>query len=101
MFDALFYVAFDNLRYVRTASDLEESGVIDKYQKGVIKDLIISGDIAVQQSLDKCEKGDTSSLEGGYFYAYSILFYNELCRVNQKGSIGSKAINRFARRFGF
>lgn len=52
---------------IRTASDLEESGVIDKYQKGVIKDLIISGDLAVLQSLDKCEKGDTSSLEGTCF----------------------------------
>ena len=46
----------------RTASDLEESGYIDKHQKGIIKDLIISGDLNLQSALDKYEKGDTSEL---------------------------------------
>lgn len=50
--------------FYRTASDLEESGLIDKQQKGVIKDLIISGDAALQQVLDKYEQGYTKDLEG-------------------------------------
>ena len=50
--------------FYRTASDLEESGVIDKYQKGYIKDLIISGDAEFQAVLDRYEKGDKSALEG-------------------------------------
>ncbi len=61
----------------RTASDLEDSGVIDKYQKGIIKDLIISGDIALQQSLDKCEKGDTSSLTG-ICGRFAVLFISNI-----------------------
>jgi hypothetical protein len=48
----------------RTASDLEEIGMIDKYQKGYIKDLIISGDAAFQNVLEKYEKGDKKELEG-------------------------------------
>ncbi|RYG96015.1 hypothetical protein EON65_55070, partial [archaeon] len=48
--------------YIRAASDLEESGLIDKHQKGLIKDLIIAGDATVQQLLDKFEKGDTQEL---------------------------------------
>lgn len=47
---------------LRAASDLEESGIIDKFQKGVFKDLIISGDTAVQSALEKYEKGDVSEL---------------------------------------
>lgn len=48
----------------RTASDLEEIGMIDKYQKGYIKDLIISGDSSFQAILEKYEKGDKRELEG-------------------------------------
>jgi hypothetical protein len=48
----------------RTASDLEESGLIDKYQKGIIKDLIISGDSALHNALEKYEKGENYDLEG-------------------------------------
>ena len=48
----------------RTASDLEEIGMIDKYQKGYIKDLIISGDSTFQAILEKYEKGDKKELEG-------------------------------------
>lgn len=48
----------------RTASDLEELGLIDKYQKGYIKDLIISGDAKFQNVLEKYERGDKKELEG-------------------------------------
>ena len=48
----------------RTASDLEESGLIDKSQKGFMKDLIISGDINLQNMLEKYERGDKKELEG-------------------------------------
>ena len=49
---------------LRSASDLEDKGIIDRAQKGVLKDLIIAGDDALQQALDKYEKGDSSELEG-------------------------------------
>lgn len=48
---------------LRSASDLEDKGIIDRSQKGVLKDLIISGDEALQKALDKYEKGDRSQLE--------------------------------------
>ena len=48
---------------LRTASDLEELGYIDKNQKGVIKDLIISGNADVQKALDKYRLGDHKELE--------------------------------------
>eukprot|EP00546_Thalassionema_frauenfeldii_P000435 CAMPEP_0178936782 /NCGR_PEP_ID=MMETSP0786-20121207/25377_1 /TAXON_ID=186022 /ORGANISM="Thalassionema frauenfeldii, Strain CCMP 1798" /LENGTH=578 /DNA_ID=CAMNT_0020615249 /DNA_START=56 /DNA_END=1793 /DNA_ORIENTATION=- len=48
---------------LRSASDLEDKGIIDRNQKGVLKDLIISGDEALQEALDKYEKGDKSKLE--------------------------------------
>ena len=38
--------------------------MIDKYQKGQIKDLIISGDTSFQTILEKYEKGDRKELEG-------------------------------------
>lgn len=38
--------------------------MIDKYQKGYIKDLIISGDSTFQAILEKYEKGDKKELEG-------------------------------------
>lgn len=49
---------------LRTASDLEDMGLIDKTQKGLIKDLIISGDPALRTALDKYETGDAHALEG-------------------------------------
>lgn len=51
---------------LRSASDLEEKGLIDKSQKGVLKDLIISGDSELQAALDLYDKGDASQLEGMY-----------------------------------
>jgi hypothetical protein len=48
----------------RAASDLEESGIIDKFQKGFIKDLIISGDPSIHSVLDKYRSGDTKELKG-------------------------------------
>lgn len=46
-----------------SATDLEERGIIDRQQKGVLKDLIISGDEALQKALEKFDAGDSSSLE--------------------------------------
>lgn len=51
---------------LRSASDLEEKGLIDKSQKGVLKDLIISGDSELQAALDLYDRGDASQLEGGF-----------------------------------
>ncbi|CAM9884140.1 unnamed protein product, partial [Phaeothamnion confervicola] len=48
---------------LRSASDLEERGVIDRTQKGVLKDLIICGDAELQTALDAYERGDPSGLE--------------------------------------
>ena len=48
---------------LRTASDLEDLGWIDKSQKGHIKDLIISGDPVLRSALDKYEAGDKGELE--------------------------------------
>ena len=44
-------------------SDLEDRGIIDQQQKGVLKDLIIAGDDDLQSALDKFESGDRSALE--------------------------------------
>lgn len=48
---------------LRTASDLEQSGLIDSAQKGVLKDMIISGDAALQGAMEKYERGDATELE--------------------------------------
>jgi len=42
---------------------LEDKGLIDRNQKQILKDLIISGDEELQAALDKYEKGDTAALE--------------------------------------
>ncbi len=47
---------------LRSVSDLEERGIIDKSQKGVLKDLIISGDELLQGALDTYEGGDSGPL---------------------------------------
>jgi len=43
---------------LRSASDLESTGVITSRQKGLLKDLIISGDDKIQKALDEYEMGD-------------------------------------------
>jgi len=49
---------------LRVSSELEEKGMIDREQKGILKDLIISGqDNELQHALDKYEMGDTQHLE--------------------------------------
>jgi hypothetical protein len=55
---------------------LEEKGFISKAEKGIIKDLIISGDAMLQNALDKFEQGDKNEL-------------NDLCRslLARRGSI--------------
>ena len=42
---------------------MEDKGIIDRNQKQILKDLIISGDEELQAALDKYEKGDTTALE--------------------------------------
>jgi hypothetical protein len=44
-------------------SDLEESGTISREQKSILKDLVISGDDAVQDAIDRYEAGDVTVLE--------------------------------------
>lgn len=48
---------------LRSASDLEEKGLIDRQQKGILKDLIICGDEDLQQALDQYEDGNPAVLE--------------------------------------
>ena len=64
---------------LRAASDLEEIGWIDKTQKGVIKDLIISGDETLRSALDKYENGDAHDLEGIYYLQsiYTITVFEQ------------------------
>ena len=56
-------------------SDLEESGTISREQKSILKDLVIAGDDAVQDAIDKYEAGDVTVLEdmikGGYLLSKS------------------------------
>lgn len=42
---------------------MEEKGLIDRQQKGILKDLIICGDEELQQALDQYEAGNPSVLE--------------------------------------
>lgn len=61
---------------LRTASDLEECGLIDRTQKGMIKDLIISGDTGVNTALESYELGNAGHIQDllrqGYLRRKSI-----------------------------
>jgi len=47
------------------STELEEKGIINRDQKGILKDLIISGqDNEIQYALDRYEQGDATMLEG-------------------------------------
>jgi len=47
------------------STELEEKGIINRDQKGILKDLIISGqDNEIQRALDRYEQGDATMLEG-------------------------------------
>jgi hypothetical protein len=48
---------------LRSASDLEDIGIISNDQKSIIKDLLIAGNDQVQAAIDKYESGDSSALE--------------------------------------
>lgn len=49
---------------LRVSTELELKGMIDREQKGILKDLIISGqDNELQHALDRYEQGDTALLE--------------------------------------
>ena len=39
-------------------SDLEDKGLIDKSQKGLLKNIIVSGDVNFQGALEKFDEGD-------------------------------------------
>ena len=49
---------------LRTASDLEDMGLITSSQKGLFKDLIISDDPVLRNALDKYESGNVQELKG-------------------------------------
>jgi hypothetical protein len=79
----------------RTASDLEDLGFIDKKQKGLIKDLIISGDKTLEEMLDKYEKGEGKELLGILLYtetnlSYSLFLFPSIELINQ-GYLGRNA----------
>eukprot|EP00980_Cylindrotheca_fusiformis_P017609 scaffold5517_cov135-Cylindrotheca_fusiformis.AAC.39 len=49
---------------LRVSTELEQKGMIDREQKGILKDLIISGqDNELQHALDMYEQGDITKLE--------------------------------------
>ena len=48
---------------LRSASELLEEGVIETRQKGVLKDLIISGDEALADALSRYERGDKEPIK--------------------------------------
>lgn len=48
---------------LRSASDLEERGIIDAQEKATLKDLIIRGEERIHTALDRFEQGDSSELE--------------------------------------
>eukprot|EP00615_Pteridomonas_danica_P008421 CAMPEP_0114358956 /NCGR_PEP_ID=MMETSP0101-20121206/22654_1 /TAXON_ID=38822 ORGANISM="Pteridomonas danica, Strain PT" /NCGR_SAMPLE_ID=MMETSP0101 /ASSEMBLY_ACC=CAM_ASM_000211 /LENGTH=390 /DNA_ID=CAMNT_0001502255 /DNA_START=229 /DNA_END=1401 /DNA_ORIENTATION=- len=48
---------------LRSASDLEDLGIIEPHEKGIIKELISNGDERLQEALDKFEEGDSNELE--------------------------------------
>lgn len=49
---------------LKVSTELEQRGMIDREQKGILKDLIISGqDNEIQHALDRYEEGDTALLE--------------------------------------
>ena len=49
---------------LRSASDLCEEGVITSAQKGVLKDLIITGDMELEKAFQDFERGNSSHLYG-------------------------------------
>jgi len=54
--------------------------MIDKYQKGIIKDLIISGDTLLHNLLDKYEKeGESKDLQGNILNSISCISDFILC----------------------
>lgn len=49
---------------LKVSTELEQKGLIDREQKGILKDLIISGqDNELQHALDRYEQGDAALLE--------------------------------------
>jgi hypothetical protein len=63
---------------LKVSTELEQRGMIDREQKGILKDLIISGqDNEIQHALDRYEQGDSAVLEA----------------MLQNGSLSNKAKN--------
>ena len=48
---------------LRAMSDLEDEGKIDSKQKGILKDLVISGDDELLRAVEQYEKGDRKALD--------------------------------------
>mmetsp|Transcript_28073 Transcript_28073/g.78722 ORF Transcript_28073/g.78722 Transcript_28073/m.78722 type:complete len:628 (+) Transcript_28073:321-2204(+) len=48
---------------LKSAAELEEKGVIDREQKAIMKDLLISGNDELQVAIDKYDQGDQSMLQ--------------------------------------
>ena len=60
----IYYPRFQSISgRLRSASDLEDIGVINNDQKAILKDLLIAGNDQVQAAIDKYEAGDSSALE--------------------------------------
>ncbi len=62
---------------LRSASDLCDEGVLNQRQKGVLKDLIISGDAEVENAIQRHRTGDPSAVRD----------LNRLSRVERKSSL--------------
>ncbi|KAL3932830.1 MAG: hypothetical protein SGBAC_010671, partial [Bacillariaceae sp.] len=62
---------------LRVSSELEQKGMIDREQKGILKDLIISGDNELQDALDMYEQGDVTKLK----------------RILESGALSNRAMN--------
>lgn len=60
----MFYPYQSVSERLKVSTELEKKGMIDREQKGILKDLIISGqDNEIQHALDRYEQGDTALLE--------------------------------------
>lgn len=59
---------------------LKARGIIDPHEKGILRDLIVSGDERLQTALDKFEEGDSAELE-------ALMASGHLNKVNSRSFI--------------
>jgi len=73
---------------LRTASELERSGLVTAAQKGVLKDMVLYGDEALRVALDKYAVGDSAELEkllhAGYLNSGVVVKQEHECCVATK-----------------